>query len=353
MRVPRWQNWWRRVSIDGVNRPTIRDIAKAAGISPGAASFALNDRDGVSEETRAKVKRIADEMGWTRNVAAVALSARQARAVGLVIARSEESFTGERFFMQFIAGVERILSARSRNLVLRFATSVEEEVDTYRQWWAEHRVDGVILTDPRDDDPRPTLLADLQLPGVVVGAQSQSTLPTLRVNDGAAMERLVDHFADLGHRRLAHVSGSPDLLHTQRRREAFEKRCEERGVVALPPSSTDFSEESGRAATWALISSQEPPTGIIFDNEVLVFGGVVAIVEASLSIPDQVAIATFEDTPMCRIVRPQITAMVRDPAELGRHAAEALLDAIDGRPVSGRTEPTMELIVRGSTDPEA
>lgn len=339
--------------MDAVNRPTIRDIAKAAGISPGAASFALNDRDGVSEETRSKVKRIADEMGWTRNVAAVALSARQARAIGLVIARPEESFTGERFFMQFIAGVERVLSARSRNLVLRFAGSVEEEMDTYRQWWAEHRVDGVIITDPRNDDPRPALLAELGLPGVIVGAQAQAALPTLRVDDGAAMVRLVDHFADLGHRRLAHVSGSPELVHTQRRRAAFERRCAERGVTAIPPSLTDFSEESGRAATRVLISLPEPPTGIIFDNEVLTFGGIVAIAEGSLSIPGQVAIASFEDTPMCRIVRPQITALVRDPAELGHHAAEVLLDVIDGRPVAEAVEPTMELMVRGSTDPGA
>lgn len=342
-----------RASIEPVNRPTIRDIAKAAGVSPGAASFALNDRAGVSEATRARIKRIADELGWTPNVAAVALSARKARAVGLVIARPEESFTGERFFMQLIAGVERVLSARSQNLVLKFATGIEEELDAYRQWWAEHRVDGVIVTDPRDDDPRPAALAELSMPAVVVGSQSESSLPRIRVDDGQAMERLVDHFADLGHRRLAHVSGSPDLIHTQRRRSAFERRCAERGVVALPPASTDFSEEAGRAATHLLVSAAEPPTGIIFDNEVLTFGGLVAIVQASLAVPGDVAIASFEDTPMCRIVRPQITALTRDPAEMGDHAASLLLDLIEGLPATERVEPPMELIVRGSTDPSA
>lgn len=336
-----------------MNRPTIRDIAKAAGVSPGAASFALNDRAGVSEATRARVKRIANEMGWTPNVAAVALSARQARAVGLVIARPEQSFTGERFFMQLIAGIERVLTERSRNLVLKFAATVDEEIGTYRQWWAEHRVDGVILTDLRQDDPRPGVLARLQLPAVLVGGQAEASLPRIGVNDAAAMERLVDHFADLGRTRLAHVAGSPELIHTKHRQSAFERRCKERGIVAQPPASTDFSEESGRAATRALLALDEPPTGIIFDNEVLTVGGLVAVSESSLSVPGDVALASFEDSPICRIVRPQITALVRDPALLGERGTALLLDIIDGVAVQDQVEPTMELVVRGSTDPNA
>lgn len=334
-----------------MNRPTIRDIAREAGVSPGAASFALNDRAGVSEETRERVKRIARELGWTPNVAALALSAKQARAVGLIIARPEESFTGERFFIQLIAGIERVLTATSRSLVLQFATGVEQELATYRQWWAERRVDGVILTDPREDDPRPALLAELGLPGVYVGAQADTSLPRVRVDDGAAMTRLVDHFADLGHKRLAHVSGSPELIHTQRRIAAFRSRCNELGISIAPTDVTDFSEESGRRETAALVESGNRPSGIIYDNEVLMMGGLVSIVEHALGVPQDVAIASFEDTPLCRIVRPQVTALVRDPAELGAHATTLLLDILDGKQVHEFVEPTMELVARGSTDP--
>lgn len=334
-----------------MNRPTIRDIAKVAGVSPGAASFALNDQMGVSEETRRRVKRVARELGWTPNVAARALSVRQARAVGLVIARPEESFTGERFFMQLIAGIERVLAASSRSLVLQFVSGVEQEAASYRRWWSERRVDGVILTDPRLDDPRPDLLAEIGLPGVQVGVQMHGALPGVRVDDAAAMARLVDHFADLGHRRLAHVSGSTELVHTRRRVAAFARRCGERGITVVSTGPTDFSEESGRARTTSLIGEGELPTGIIYDNEVLMMGGLVAILGASLRVPEDLAIASFEDTPLCRIVRPQVTALRRDPAELGAHATSLLLDVIDGRGVDEVVEPVMELMVRGSTDP--
>lgn len=330
-------------------RITIRDIARIAGVSPGAASFALNDRPGVSEVTRERVKQIASELGWTPNAAARALSDGQARAVGMVISRPEESFTGERFYMHLIAGIERVLSASNRSLVLQFVPDTESEIAAYRRWWAERRVDGVILTDPRSADPRPAVLEELGLPGVYLGAQVQTSLPRVRVDDGAAMSRLVDHFANTGHTRLAHISGYQELVHTQRRLAAFEQRCRERGIEVVPTISTDFREESGRAATETLLRAKPRPSGIIFDNEVLAMGGLVAILAASLRVPQDVAIASFEDSPLCRIVRPQITALARDPADLGAHAAALLIDLINGEDVDEVVEPTMELVVREST----
>lgn len=335
-----------------MDRPTIKDIARVAGVSPGAVSFALNDRPGVSEQTRQRVKEVAHELGWTPSVAALALSARQARAVGLVIARPEDSFTGERFFMQLIAGIERVLTAHSLSLVLQFANDLDDEIAAYRRWWAEQRVDGVILTDPRSDDPRPAALKDLNLKAVFVGAQDVAALPSVRVNDAAAMASLVDHFASLGHTRLAHVSGSADLWHTRRRRESFAQRCAELAIEVMPTDSTDFTEAAGRAATEQLLAAAQHPTGIIFDNEVLAMGGMVALVGHGCRVPDDVAIASFEDTPLCRIMRPEVTSLQRDPALLGAHGTTLLLQAIEGQEAPQTiVEPVMGIAVRGSTDP--
>lgn len=93
-----------------MDRTTIKDIARVAGVSPGAVSFALNDKPGVSDSTRARVKAVAKDLGWRPNVAARALSANRAGAVGLVIARDDRSFAGEGFFLHLIAGMEEILT---------------------------------------------------------------------------------------------------------------------------------------------------------------------------------------------------------------------------------------------------
>lgn len=335
-----------------MDRPTIKDIARVAGVSPGAVSFALNDRPGVSDATRQRIKGVAHELGWTPSVAALALSARKARAVGLVIARPEDSFTGERFFMHLIAGIERVLTAHSLSLVLQFANGLDDELVAYRRWWAEQRVDGVILTDPRSDDPRPAALAELNLRAVFVGAQEEAALPSVRVNDAAAMASLVDHFAELGHRRLAHVSGSADLLHTRRRRESFAERCAELDIEVVATETTDFTEAAGRAATEHLLAAHRQPTGIVFDNEVLTMGGMVALVSNGRRVPQDVAVASFEDSPLSRIMRPQVTSLLRDPAQLGAHATTLLLQTIDGLDAPQTiVEPAMGIAVRGSTDP--
>ena len=128
-------------------RTTIKDIAERAGVSKGAVSYALNGRPGVSEETRDRILAIAEELGWYPNRAARSLSASRADACGLILARPASTLALEPFFMEFIAGVEACLSPRAIGLTIQLAGSVEEEIESYRRWFGEHRVDGVFVFD--------------------------------------------------------------------------------------------------------------------------------------------------------------------------------------------------------------
>src|SRR5262245_1905712 len=118
-------------------RVTIRHIAERAGVSKGAVSYALNGRPGVSEDTRDRILAIARELGWYPNRAARALSAARADACGLVLARPARTLALEPFFMEFLAGVESELSARSIALTIQLVGCVEEEISVYRRWWGE------------------------------------------------------------------------------------------------------------------------------------------------------------------------------------------------------------------------
>ena len=135
-------------------RATISDIAQRAGVSKGAVSYALNGRPGVSDDTRERIVSIARELGWYPNRAARALSAERADACGLVLARPAKMIALEPFFMEFVAGVESELSSRSIALTIQLVGSVDQEVEVYRRWWGERRVDGVLVFDLRNDDPR-------------------------------------------------------------------------------------------------------------------------------------------------------------------------------------------------------
>ena len=150
-----------------MGRPTINDVATAAGVSKGAVSFALNDRPGISPDTRRRILEAVETLGWSPSPRARALSVSKALAVGLVIARPPEVLRADAFFPSFIAGLETALSPRGHALLLQVAE--HDDHAAYRRLVQEGRVDGVFVTDLQVDDERPALLEELGLPAVVIG----------------------------------------------------------------------------------------------------------------------------------------------------------------------------------------
>lgn len=332
-----------------MSRATIKDIATAAGVSEAAVSFALNNKPGVSEATRARIRSSAEALGWYPNVAARALSVDQARAIGLVIARSPERVGSESFFLQLIAGIESTLAKLSLALVLQIAPTLDDEMNTHRRWWSERRVDGVLLVDLRTDDPRPDMLATLGMPAAVIGDPGNSSIPGIAIDDSPAMNAIVTHLAEQGHRNIAHVCGPTDLAHTRRRIEAFRAATDALGMSMAGSRSTDYSEKSGIRATRELLALPDRPTAIVFDNEILAVSGMSTIHSSGLSVPGDVAIVSWEDHVICSATIPQLTALRRDAFALGRRSATALLDHLGGKPARTVDDPTPQLTIRGST----
>jgi DNA-binding LacI/PurR family transcriptional regulator len=332
-------------------RATINDIAQRAGVSKGAVSYALNGRPGVSDETRDRILAIADELGWYPNRAARALSASRADALGLVLARPATTIALEPFFMEFIAGGETQLSARSIGLTLQLVRSVEEEVEVYRRWYGEHRVDGVFLVDMRRDDPRIDALAELGLPAVVIGGPlSDGRLPSVWHDEASAVVEALQYVAALGHRRVARVAGVPEFIHTDDRTQAFWATVHELGLEAQVVA-TDYTAKSGARATRRLLSSASPPTAVIFDSDLLAVTGLGVAQQMGFAIPDDLSIVGWDDSLISQVVHPPLTAITRDIEQFGASAATHLLGIVDGS-VSGDVEvPRGELTPRGSTAP--
>ena len=166
-------------SADGAARPqrvSLKDIADELGISQTAVSFAINDRPGVSAETKRKVKETAARMGWSPVYAAQALGSSKTMTVGFAPSRAEDGIQNDSFMMQFMAGIHQSLSRHGYGLLFRPCTSDKEAIAVYRDWARRKRVDGVILVDLYADDPRPQLLTELGLPSVLAGGPDPSNL---------------------------------------------------------------------------------------------------------------------------------------------------------------------------------
>ncbi|TQS20480.1 LacI family DNA-binding transcriptional regulator [Microbispora sp. KK1-11] len=337
-----------------MRRPTIADIARQAGVSKGAVSYALNGQPGVSEATRARILAIANEIGWRPNIAARALNGARAHAVGLALCRPARFLGVEPFFMELISGIEAELSARSYALLLQVVGDHEAEMGVYRRWWGEGRVDGAILVDLHLDDPRVPQVEEMGMPVVVLGHPSAAgSLVPVWADDSAAVRETVEYLVALGHRRIARVAGLPRLSHTAIRDRAFGDVCAGLGLDACPIVHTDYTGEEGARATRRLLSSPERPTAIVFDNDIMAVAGLSVAQEMRLDVPADLSVVAWDDSPLCQVVRPPLTVLTRDIPAYGAHAAQRLLALIDDVETRPLEDEAPRLTTRGSTAPPA
>jgi DNA-binding LacI/PurR family transcriptional regulator len=335
-----------------VKRPTIADIAARAGVSKVAVSYALNGQRGVSEATRRRILEIAEEIGWNPNSAARALSGAPTQTVGMALRRPARTLGVEPFFMELISGVEAELADRAYALTLQVVADREAETAVYRRWWSERRVDGVLVCDLRVDDERIPVLEELGLAAVVIGAGSGAgRLSSVWSDDAAAVVEAVEYLAALGHRAVARVGGMPELLHTAVRTEAFDAVCERLGLEKARTIPTDYTGEEGARATRRLLSSRSRPTAVLYDNDVMAVAGLAVAGEMGFSVPGDLSVVAWDDSVLCQLVRPALTAMSRDIPAYGGHAARMLLDAVGGSAPESREVEASHLIPRGSTAP--
>ncbi len=332
-----------------MKRPTIADIARRAGLTKAAVSFALNGQPGVSEATRARVLRIAQDIGWQPNSAARALSDGKAGAFGLVVDRPARVLGIEPWFMQLISGIQAELAAASTSLLFTVAENLDAEIELYRTWWAQRRVDGVILVDLREDDRRVAELVALGLPTVAIGAPAGAgPLVSVSFDDAEATRTVVDYLAELGHRRIAHVTGLPGLLHTRIRDEQFHASAEAAGLECVSVTG-DYTGERGRQATTELLRAKHPPTAILYDNDLMAIAGLTVAQRLRVIVPDELSIVAWDDSSLCELVHPALTALHRDIPAYGAQAAKALLALTAGGISTSFCQEVPTLTVRGST----
>jgi DNA-binding LacI/PurR family transcriptional regulator len=334
------------------NRVTISDIARIAGVSPGAVSFALNGRPGVSQETRERIIRVAAENHWRPSQAARVLSGSRVGVVGLVIERPARSLGAEAFFADLISGIQSGLSIADASMQMRVVRGTEGEIETYRTWSASHQVDGVIVIDPRDDDPRLSVLNELNLPAVVIGSGpvAVSGHTTVWMDDEQAAHTLFDYIVALGHRDIAYVTGPAEYQHT-RLRAATLDGLRERGVTSQV-HVTDFTPAAAASATRRVLSSPHRATAVVYDNEVMAISGLRVTQEMGIRVPSDLSVASFDDSIISELMHPSITSLTRDTFDLGERAATRLLAQLDSEePLPNVPGPVPTLTVRESTAP--
>ncbi|WP_432574390.1 LacI family DNA-binding transcriptional regulator [Kineococcus sp. SYSU DK005] len=321
----------------------IVDVAALAGVSPGTASKALNGTGQLRAETRERVRRAAEQLGFTPDALGRGLSSGRTYTVGLI---TTDSFG--RFSIPVMLGAENTLGAGEVVVLLCDSRDDPLREQHYLRTLLARRVDGIIVTGRRTE-PRPPVAAAGRVPVVYAFTPSQDPADTsLVVDQAGGAAAAVRHVLDLGRRRLAHVTGPADHHAAVVRRDAAVAEAGDHLVAG--PLHGDWSERWGRLAADLLLRRHPDVDAITCGSDQIARGVCDGLRDAGRRVPQDVAVVGFDDWDVIALAsRPPLTTVALGLEAMGRRAGELLLEAVAGRGAPGTTVMPTRLVVREST----
>ena len=334
---------------------TIKEVARRAGVAVGTVSHLLTGAASVSPERRQRILDVMRELNYQPNDIARSLKLSRTHMLGMVVADITNPF-----FSQMVRGAEDA-AMKHNYLLLTFNTDdqVEREkkiVTVLRT----RRVDGALFVVAPSPD-RPLHVADLIALGTPVvcldRVPSGISVDSVTVDNKKAAQECVDHLLDLGHRHIAMLTGSL-LLETARDRLQGYRRAFERRSLPIDPDlicEGNFRTESGYELTRALLQRPHRPTAIFVSNGLMAIGVLRAIAQANLRCPQEIAVASFDDSDLSEVLNPPLTSVVQPAYEIGYRGVELLLERIQlsknpGKKVFRKLRLNTELRIRSSTE---
>jgi LacI family transcriptional regulator len=342
-------------------RVTIRQLARASGVSIGTVSRALNGYADVNPETRERIVRLARELDYTPAAAARSLKTQRSHVIGVFLETGEgHPDLQHPFFHEVLVGLKNSIGAGGYDLLL-FASEHPGNgygSHTYLKRARHHDVEGAALmgTDPEDPEVRRLVRSELPTVGVDVELEGPATTFVMSDNtDGAA--KAVRYLHSLGHRRIATITGLLETKPGADRLKGYRQAMQATGLAYRDEyvAYGDFYVESGRRAMANLLSLDEPPTAVFAASDMMALGAIRAAGDAGLNVPADLSVVGFDDIQLADHMNPPLTTLRQDKAGLGVAAGTALMRLIDGEQdaVQSSTVLSVELVRRGSTRPRA
>lgn len=335
------------MSSTNVGRITIHDVAAAASVSIATASKALNDTGRMSVETRARIRRVAQELGFRPNALARSLLSKRSFTVGLLT-----NDTYGRFTLPVMAGISEGLIDHGVSV---FLCAIEDNPDLAKlhvDAMLDKQVDGIIATGRRIDKPLPVDLSHLPIPIVYALMTGPADAVALVPDDRQGARDAVNHLIDKGRRRLVHVTGPASFKVVEERTQAFRDAL---AIAGMTPSETQiltgaWSEQWGREAVEKLWSQENPPDGIFCGNDQIARGVIDALREKDVGVPNDVSVVGFDNWEIvAEQTRPPLTTVDMNLKELGRQAGRALVRLVNREIVEpGVSKLPCTLVIRGS-----
>jgi len=335
-------------------RITAKDVAAHVGVSRTTVSYVLNDvkEANISEETRQRVLAAAEELGYVPDAAAQALASGRTQTIGLILPSAQPHPRASTSHYRIIEGLLEITQQFGVRLLIDSVREAQS-ADTYLNLVRNKRIDGLILSDLRVDDPALFKLVNDTFPIVLLGRLPGVKVSSVEFDNRSGARAAVEHLIAQGHTRIGlithapitftgaeeRISGYGDSLAAHR--IAFDEALVRYGA---------YTAESGFAATMSLLESGPAPTALFVTSDEVALGALAALHKRGVSVPDDIAVVGFDDNPFARYTVPALTTVRLPFEEMGRQTGRMLLDLIRQKAKPGRQVLLeTELIVRDSS----
>jgi DNA-binding LacI/PurR family transcriptional regulator len=332
-------------------RITLEHVARSAGVSRATASRVLNGDRRVSEPARAAVEAAVRTLGYVPNPAARSLVTRRSESIAVVIPEPSGQLFGDPFFPRILRGISDALSQESMQLILLMPQGRTDEERVERYLGAGHS-DGVMLISLHGADPLPAGLARHGVPMVVGGRPPGAGLTYVDVDNRGGADSAVEHLVACGRTRIATIAGPQDMAAGADRLAGYRDRCARAGLVRDDEliEIADFTHNGGRTAMERLLERRPALDAVFVASDLMAVGGIAALRAAGRTIPGDVAVVGFDDSPLAATTQPSLSSVRQPIEEMGREMTRLLLQEIrfPGRPPR-RVILDTALVVRGSS----
>ncbi|WHY01523.1 LacI family DNA-binding transcriptional regulator [Neobacillus sp. DY30] len=323
---------------------TIKDVAAVANVAPSTVSRVIADSPRISEETKIKVKKAMEQLGYHPNLNARNLASQSTQVLGLVMPTSKDVGFQNPFFPAVLQGISE--GAREKNYALQMSTgkSEKEVLDAVIQMVQGKRVDGVILLYSNVDDQVISYLREQKFPFVLIGKPYIDMEEITHVdNDNVrAAKEATEYLIGYGHEKIGFIGGSPELMVTVDRVTGYQLALKNAGqeIKKEYMIHEEFLREGGQEAVRELMALEQPPTALVVADDFMALGVLNTLDELGINVPNDLSIVSFNNVLLAEMARPPLTSVDINIFELGYQASKNLIVMVENK-----NEPTKRLII--------
>jgi len=306
---------------------TIKDVATEAGVSVATVSRVINNEKYVSEDMREHVLKVISEMNYQPDAVARGLRTKSTHIISLVIPDICNPY-----FPEVSRGVQSVADLHKYIVVLcNTDRSLKRELEFYEKL-SMQKVEGIIINPSSSKKEEIDLLHDLEIPVVLISSQrALEDFDIVMVDNKQGAALAVNHLIELGHRRIGLVGGVREVSSARQRREGFIKALKKAGLTVYQELLTEgtFDHEGGYQCMKSILSLKERPSAVFAANDIMAIGGISAIYESGLRIPEDISLIGFDDISFAKMTYPKLTTISQPMYETGKVATELLFQRID------------------------